>query len=467
MSRWTERWLLAGTDFIMIHAAFFLWMETNGRSFSFAFEALREIIPVSAGIYIFWLVLFGFFGLYRSFILSRTDELINLIKTVTLGVFIIFLLTFDIEKGSGHPLEMNRYRVLIYWCLMWSLTGAGRMVFRTVVRKLLEKGVGRRKALIVGAGRNAGILYHDIQQAPALGYEVAGFVQTAGDPVAAERERPVLGTLSRLHEIIEEESIQVVLIAVTRKSVRLLEEIVSQCDGLSVSMKIVPDLYDVIVGQARTHQIYGFPLIEIFPQLMQPWERAVKRLIDIVFSMLILVGFLPLWIVVALIIPLDSKGPVFYLQERVGRGGRVYKMIKFRSMVQGAEKMTGPVWATYNDPRVTRFGRFLRRFRLDEIPQLVNVLKGDMSWVGPRPERPYFVRKFQKEIPLYSRRLRVRPGITGWAQVMGQYDQSLEHVKQKLAYDLFYLENMSVRMDLKIVLNTLYVMLSGSGFEKE
>ena len=132
-------------------------------------------------------------------------------------------------------------------------------------------------------------------------------------------------------------------------------------------------------------------------------------------------------------------------------------------MVLGAEKMTGPVWATYNDSRVTRLGRFMRRLRLDEIPQLLNVLKGDMSWVGPRPERPYFVEKFKKAIPLYSRRLRVRPGITGWAQVKGQYDQTLEHVKEKLEYDLFYLENMSLRMDLKIILNTLYVMMLRKG----
>jgi lipopolysaccharide/colanic/teichoic acid biosynthesis glycosyltransferase len=138
-------------------------------------------------------------------------------------------------------------------------------------------------------------------------------------------------------------------------------------------------------------------------------------------------------------------------------------MIKFRSMVVGAEKMTGPIWASSNDPRVTRVGRFLRRLRLDEIPQLINVLDGDMSLVGPRPERPFFVEKLKRAFPLYARRLRVRPGITGWAQVKGEYDQSMEHVKQKLAYDLFYLENMSLRMDLKIILNTIYVMLRGRG----
>ena len=178
---------------------------------------------------------------------------------------------------------------------------------------------------------------------------------------------------------------------------------------------------------------------------------------------MILIAFLPIWLLLALIIVIDTKGPVFYTQKRVGRDGKVFTMVKFRSMVVGAEKMTGPVWAQDNDPRITKVGRMMRRLRLDEIPQLVNILMGNMALVGPRPERPFFVEKLRKVFPLYTRRLRIRPGITGWAQVKGEYDQSLDDVKEKLEYDLFYLENMSLRMDLKIILNTLYVMLRGRG----
>jgi exopolysaccharide biosynthesis polyprenyl glycosylphosphotransferase len=224
----------------------------------------------------------------------------------------------------------------------------------------------------------------------------------------------------------------------------------------------MPDLYDIISGQARTNQIYGFPLIEITPQLMPPWEESTKRLIDVVVSILILGAGLPLWIIVALLIKLDSPGPVLYRQERVGKDGVSFDIIKFRSMGKDAE-MQGPRWAGRQDPRVTRFGRFIRQLHLDEIPQMINVLKGDMSLIGPRPERPVFVKRLSKEIPLYQRRLKVRPGITGWAQVKQKYDETIDDVKKKVQYDLFYIENMSLRMDFKILLNTAYHVLMGRG----
>jgi exopolysaccharide biosynthesis polyprenyl glycosylphosphotransferase len=196
---------------------------------------------------------------------------------------------------------------------------------------------------------------------------------------------------------------------------------------------------------------------------MQPWERVVKRLIDIVVSLIVLVAGLPLWILIAILIKIDSRGPVIYKQERVGKDGKIFTLYKFRSMHENAEALTGPTWAMKNDPRVTRVGKILRKLHLDEIPQFVNVLKGDMSLIGPRPERPVFVEKLSKEIPLYRRRLKVKPGITGWAQVKYKYDESIEDVKKKLQYDLFYIENMSLRMDLKIIAYTILHILSGKG----
>jgi exopolysaccharide biosynthesis polyprenyl glycosylphosphotransferase len=209
------------------------------------------------------------------------------------------------------------------------------------------------------------------------------------------------------------------------------------------------------------------PLIDLVPQLMPEWERKLKRLLDIMISFIILIVSLPLSLMVAIAIKIDSPGTIFFIQQRCGLNDSVFRMIKFRSMFKDAEKHSGPVWSQKDDPRVTRVGKILRKLRLDEIPQMYNVLKGEMSLVGPRPERPFFVEKFAKEIPYYKRRLKVRPGITGWAQVKHKYDESIEDVKAKLRFDLFYIENMSINMDFKILFRTIFVVVFGKGhFEK-
>jgi len=192
-------------------------------------------------------------------------------------------------------------------------------------------------------------------------------------------------------------------------------------------------------------------------------EKRLKRILDIIVSLLILIISFPIVIMASLAIKLDSKGPVFFRQERCGLNNKLFRIIKFRSMVHNAEKMTGPVWSQKGDPRITRVGNIIRKLRIDEIPQMFNVLKGEMSLVGPRPERPFFVEKLSEQIPYYKRRLKVRPGITGWAQVKHKYDESIEDVKIKLRYDLFYIENMSLRMDFKILVRTIFVVLFARG----
>jgi len=423
------------------------------------------IVQISLIIYLYWLFIFLFFGMYRpwSFV-SRIDEVIEILKTVTIGIFIIFIITIDLRSDIKKPVTISRATIALYWMLMSFLIALGRVSVITFKKKLLEAGIGLKKAVIVGWRGKAFKLLEQLNSLPSLGYRVAGFV-TPGRVSEKNKHKdvPVLGTIDELDRLISEHSIQEVIIALGQSARKQVENVILKCEGTDVGLKIVPGLYDLIVGQVKTNQVFGFPLIEIFPRLMPDWEWKVKRITDVLFSLILFVGFMPVWLIVAALIKLDSKGPLFYKQKRVGMNGKIYTMIKFRSMVEGAEKITGPVWASWDDPRVTRIGKFLRKTRIDEIPQLINVIKGDMSWVGPRPERPYFVEKFKKEIPLYARRLRVRPGITGWAQVKGGYDQSIEHVKQKLTYDLFYIENMSLRMDLKIVIVTILVMLKGKG----
>jgi len=384
MSKTSEKIILLLIDFITVNLTFFVWCEVRSSMGFASAGSFSRILTLSVLVFLFWLFNFIFFGNYRTwFTRSRTDEFISVVKAVTAGVIIIFLITFDVQNDFSHPVSLSRIMIISYWGMLILFVALGRILLWSVKRRLLSLGIGRRRTLIVGWGEKSKNLYDQVSSAPALGYDIIGFITPGTKPMKSSYKHiPVKGSLDRLGSIIQKETIQEILIAFSRRSEQQLEKVIAQCDGTPVGLKIVPDLYDVIIGQARTNQIYGFPLIEILPQLMPTWELIVKRLADIIFSLILLVCFLPLWILFAVIIRLDSKGPIFYKQKRVGKDGKIFNMIKFRSMVSGAEKMTGPVWASYNDPRVTQFGRFLRKFRLDEIPQLINVIKGDMSWIG-------------------------------------------------------------------------------------
>jgi exopolysaccharide biosynthesis polyprenyl glycosylphosphotransferase len=306
------------------------------------------------------------------------------------------------------------------------------------------------------------------EEYPALGYEVVGFVSTndrlkRNDAKTNLKHRPLLGSIGELPSIIERHHVQQVLIGLDSAQHDQLLDVISFCNGHDVRMKILPDLYNIVSGQARINSIFGQELMEVHPQIMKPWEEVAKRTVDLVVSAIVLLVTLPFLFLIGLAVLVDSRRPILYRQDRVGKNGRQFNMLKFRSMLQDAEEQSGPTWAEKDDPRATKVGRFLRRTHLDEVPQFYNVLVGDMSLVGPRPERKYFSDQFAKEIPLYRHRLRVRPGITGWAQIKYQYDQSIDDVKSKLRQDLFYIENMSWQLDLKILLNTLYVMVRGKG----
>lgn len=469
MSRGTERILLLLSDFLTINAAFsfYYWLRIRSGLFSSILEP--ELWLPMVAVYLYWLAWFAFFGLYRHwYAQSRLDEALTLFRTTAIGALVLFFLILidDSPASSGSG---SRELILAYWATLFLFVTTGRLSIRAIQKKFLESGVGARNTLIVGGSQKAHDLCDMVVKYPALGYKVVGFVEVPGRPRPSGKKTgeyrgiPVVGKMEKLPALIESHQIGEVLIGLDSTEHDKLLQIIRYCDGRDVGMKIIPDLYDIISGQARINSIYGFPLIEVMPELMKPWEEVMKRTVDVVVAGSILFFGFPLWFLVAVGIKLDSKGPLFYTQERVGRNARVFSMYKFRSMRADAEKMSGPKWAEKNDPRVTRVGKLIRRLHFDEVPQFINVLVGNMSLVGPRPERPFFVNKLEKELPLYRRRLKVRPGITGWAQIKYRYDQSIEDVKSKLKYDLFYIENMSWRMDLKILFNTLYVLLRGKG----
>jgi len=439
-------------------ASYFLRFETGWfRAVSVAPEFRHLLIPsliVCAG----WLAIFVLRGMYRTLYgQSPVDIVFNVVRASLVGIFIIFLITIDLRQ----PLSPSRVVLMSYWGFLILFVGGGRAAVRLVQRRLLARGIGLRNALIIGFNERARGFLRQIQRVPGMGYRICGFLN--GDSGEEYLGVKVLGSADQAETFVRQLSIREVILAPSPADRDQLPGIISRLANLRVAVKMLPDLTDALYGPLRTAAIRGVPLIEVFPDLLSPGERTLKRAIDFLVSLIVLVCGLPLLLLIALAIRFNSRGPALYTQQRVGRGGRLFSLVKFRSMVHEAEVGTGPVWAGRDDPRITRVGRFMRRLHLDELPQFINVLKGDMSLVGPRPERPAFVDQFRNSIPLYERRLNVKPGITGWAQVKHKYDESLTDVMDKLRYDLFYLENMSLALDLKIILSTVGVILSGKG----
>jgi len=464
LNKKTEKIFIVTADFITVNIAwvifFYFRIETGW------FQTITQpifFVPMLA-VYFYWLVVFTFVGMYRTwFAASRFDELSTLFKATFVGIFILFFVIMY-DDYVHNVSSSNRFLIFIYWGILLAFVGSGRLFIRFFQRKLLINGIGRKNALIVGFNPKAHNIHNTIDKHRALGFDVKAYVAVKKENVGKNHNGvEVVGTYDEIEKVIDSTNAKEIILALEKHEEDILMNVISKCDDKEVNLKIVPDLYEIISGQARTTQIYGFPLIDIMPQLMKEWEKKLKRLIDVIISVSFLILSSPVTILTSIAIKIESKGPVIYKQERSGLNGKVFQIYKFRSMVQDAEKKSGPMWSTKGDPRITKVGKFIRKVRIDEIPQMLNILKGEMSFVGPRPERPVFVEQLAKEIPLYKRRLKVRPGLTGWAQVKHKYDESIEDVKTKLRYDLFYIENISIRMDFIIIFRTVFVVLFGKG----
>jgi exopolysaccharide biosynthesis polyprenyl glycosylphosphotransferase len=484
MSQRRELLILLFVDFLALNFGWLVFHYVRYHSGLFEMSALespvQDVITDGAFLYLYWLVVFAVFGLYRSrYTRPLFDEFITVLKTLAFGtIFLILVVRFVWDPVPGPEPYISDGRVLrvMYAVITIAFVLSLRLALLSTWSKLLAAGIGRRPSLIIGERASAQELADKISLYPRLGYDVVGYITTNGAAADGNSFRVVsrtnkpnerivsrLGGVADLEAITRQHSIKEVLVALDSGEHETLLSILSKLGAGDVGVKIVPDLYDIVSGQARTREIYGFPLIDINPEIMRPWEEVAKRTLDVVVSLMVVVIGFPFWLCIAALVKLSSHGPVLYWQERVGKNGKIFHIYKFRSMFIDADA-EGDQWATKNDPRVTSFGRFLRKVHLDEIPQLINVLKGDMSLVGPRPEMIRFVHILSQEIPYYNRRLRVRPGITGLYQAMvDKYDENIEDVRDRVRYDLMYIESMSFRLDLKILLRTLYTVIRGKG----
>jgi Undecaprenyl-phosphate glucose phosphotransferase len=392
---------------------------------------------------------------------SRVDDFFAVFVGSILAVVfgIVGTLYFQAYYVPDEVKDRGAYEVSqLVWALFLPLNVTFSFASREVVREWLERrwraGIGLKRILIAGAGELGRLVADKILEHRELGYQVVGFVDDrAGGDVLGHRGLPLLGTLDEAGEIAEREGVDHLYVALPAEEharmLRMLEAIGQEC----VDVKVVPDLLQVIALRARLEDLDGIPIININDVPLQGFNSALKRSIDIGLSAAALLVLMLPFGLISLIIRLTSNGPVFYRQERMGLDGKPFLIYKFRSMYIDAERETGPVFASHDDPRCTPAGRFLRRTNVDELPQLWNVLRGDMSLVGPRPERPFFVTQFKQRIPQYMLRHKVRAGLTGWAQVNGWRGNT--SIEKRIEYDLYYIENWSVALDLKIMWLTL------------
>jgi len=447
---------------IFLAMVFSAWIKFDSGIFSDSVFISNSVIFSGAILSVpFWWLIFIVSGSYRlHWDLSWADELRLVVKPVTSGFIILFFGAFLVSPSAS----IGRWIIVFYYASLLLFVFIARGCMRIMERMLAKKGLLVRRAAIVGTGKAASSLQIYLAENTSLGYDMVGFVDPgkADSPVTVPADR-IIGTVKDLPGIIKNFSIRELLVTIASNFHDDILSLLLPATGEGVKVKVVPDLFDIVAGHVHNTQIMGQPFMEILPERLSFWQKIVKVFIDFFISIFILLAGFPFWVVIAVLIKLDSKGSIFYRQERVGKGGKIFRVFKFRSMVDDAEKRSGPVWAGKNDSRVTRLGRSLRKSRMDEIPQLINVIKGEMSIVGPRPERPVFVEELRKMYPFYQKRLTIKPGLTGWAQVKLEYDIDMESVAKKLRYDFYYIENQSIFLDLEILARTLKVVLTGAG----
>jgi len=451
---------LALTDAVMTSLAFVLayWMrrwipipneaQNIGGFPDYGSMVLTHVLSI--------LVVFAFSRLYRPARMpSRVDEFYSIFASTTVGTLMGVALSSLVFKNSPLELDYSRGIITYGWAITIVFITAGRLAHTQIRARLRRRGWGRDRVLIVGTGDVGQMIFQKIQSNPGLGYEVVGFVSANGQNGTPLGTR-ILGRAGDLAPLINEHQVDEVIIALPEATHQEILMLISECERGKVTIKVFPDVFQYMASQVSIGDLGGLPLLTVRDIALRGWRRTAKRLMDIVGAAWGLTLISPLMMLMALLVKLDSRGPIFYAQERMGLDARTFKMLKFRSMLQDAESH-GPGWTVDGDPRVTRLGRIIRRINADELPQLINVLLGEMSLVGPRPERPIYVNQFRRSIPRYMDRHWEKAGMTGWAQVNGLRGDT--SIAERTKYDLWYIENWGLLLDLKILIRTFFNLM--------
>lgn len=413
---------------------------------------------------LFWLTIYAVSGTYKNiYRKSRLKEFGQTFLASLVGSLILFFVIILDDEIATYKQYYLSYLTL--FSIHFLVTELFRLILTTYTgRRIKSRKIGFN-TLIIGSNQNALDLFHEINnQKHSSGNNIVGFthVNEANEISKLAKFLPHLGNCVDLRKTIEDNNIEEVIIAIESSEHKSLGNIITVLEGLPVIIKIIPDMYDILAGSVKMTSIFGTPLIVITKEIMPTWQQSVKRIIDIFTSLFVLIIFSPLYIITAIVVKSTSKGPAFFSQERIGIHGKPFMIYKFRSMTVDAEK-DGPALSSQKDMRITNFGRFMRKVRLDEIPQFYNVLIGDMSLVGPRPERQFFIDQIVQEAPHYYHLLKVRPGITSWGQVKYGYAENVKQMVERLKFDIIYIENMSLLVDFKILIYTVMIVLKGTG----
>ena len=451
------RWFLITLDILMLVLAFLAGYLGRLTLPFFARPAAQppfiDYLPTLVLQIFTILVIFYFSRLYhqrRTF--SRFDHARTIIGAITMGAVMTYGMQEFIFRNSGLYVNYPRSLFVYIWFFSIGLVSLGRELHRYLDYWLRKKGIARDNLLIVGSGNIARDITGKIKSNPRLGYNIVGIVTGKEEHQGRMLGLPVLGNYPDLPELIDNCHIEQVIIALPDARRAELVELVTLCQRGQVDIKVYPDIFAYMAGDLNVDDLGGTPLLTVRDIALRGWKLSLKRGLDIIGATLGLIFLSPLFLLTAILLWLEDHGPIFYTQVRMGLDGRPFPMIKFRSMRVDAEAH-GPGWTTENDPRVTRVGRFMRHSNWDEIPQLINVLLGHMSLVGPRPERPVYVQQFREQIPRYMERHREKAGMTGWAQVNGLRGDT--SIAQRTRFDLWYVENWSLLLDIKIIVRTV------------